>query len=134
MKNTSLLCILCLLLLAATCKKQEKLESELLGKTWLHSFEEDEGDVRVYRPNSYDFPASRGRTGFALEQGGVLKRYAIAPTDGLEEHRGQWEFLDDKVVHIKVKGDSTVVENFTIQILSLKNNVLKVKRQPAQDE
>jgi len=31
-----------------------------LGSRWLHSFEEDEGDVQVYRPaDSFDFPPSR---------------------------------------------------------------------------
>jgi hypothetical protein len=32
-----------------------------LSGRWMHSFEEDEGDVRVYRPaQSFTFPPSRG--------------------------------------------------------------------------
>ncbi|MFD2513813.1 hypothetical protein ACFSRY_08030 [Pontibacter locisalis] len=127
MKYASLLCLLCLLLLANTCKK-ETLETELMGTTWLHSYEEDEGEVLVYRPNSYDFPPSRGRTGFELEKGGVLKQYDIAPTDGLEEHIGEWEKVDKDKVQVKIKGNGQPSQNYIIEIVSLKDNILKLKR------
>ncbi|MCC9137933.1 hypothetical protein ACFSKU_21180 [Pontibacter silvestris] len=129
MKKITLLCIVCLFLLANTCNKKDKVMSGLVGKTWLHSYEEDEGDTLVYRPNSYDFPPSRGRTGFALEAGGVIKRYDIAPTDGLEEQEGQWE-LDDKnnMVKVKMQGDSLPPQNFAFEIVSLKDDVLKIKQ------
>src|SRR5690242_6845650 len=81
--------LLCLLLMAGTCKKKSTKETlamtnALVGKTWLHSHEDDRGDTIVYRPNSYDFPRSRGRTGFMLEADGSVRQYIIAPTDGLE--------------------------------------------------
>lgn len=56
MKYASLLCLLSLVLLAATCRKSDKLAAELVDKTWLHSFEEDAGDTVVYRPNTFEFP------------------------------------------------------------------------------
>lgn len=129
MRNLGLLCVLCLFLLANTCNKNDKVVSKLVGKTWLHSYEEDEGDTIVYRPNSYDFPPSRGRTGFALEAGGVIKRYDIAPTDGLEEQTGKWE-LDDNLVKVQMQEDSMQPHNFAFEIVSLKNDVLKVKQRP----
>lgn len=127
MRYASFLCLLCLLFLANTCKKNT-LESELIGKTWLHSYEEDEGDVTVYRPNTYDFPPSRGRTGFALEKEGVLKQYDIAPTDGLEEHLGKWtrEGKDKIRVHFESNGQPS--EAYTIEVVSLKDEVLKIKK------
>lgn len=127
MKYASLLCLLCLLFLANTCKKNT-IETKLVGKTWLHSFEEDEGDITVYRPNTYDFPPSRGRTGFALEEGGVLKQYDIAPTDGLEEHLGKWEQEDKDKILVQFEGNGQPAQNYIIEIVSLKDDVLKIRK------
>ncbi len=128
MKYTSLLCILCLFLLANTCRK--KAEAELLGQTWLHAYEEDEEDLLVYRPNSYDFPPSRGRTGFVLEREGVAKQYVIAPTDGLEEQVGTWEYKDKNTVLVHIPGNGHAEQRYTMQVVSLKGNVLKVRITP----
>ncbi|MCP2042299.1 hypothetical protein [Pontibacter sp. HSC-36F09] len=133
MKYASLLCVLCLVLLANTCRK--KAEAEFLGQTWLHSYEEDEDDVLVYRPNTYDFPPSRGRTGFALEQEGVAKQYAIAPADGLEEHIGIWEYKDKNTIRVHIQGNGYPEQRYTMEVVSLKDNVLKVRIKPeVQDE
>ena len=43
---------------------------KIISKFWIHSYEEDTEDVRVYRPRSYDFPLSRGRTGFEIKKNG----------------------------------------------------------------
>jgi hypothetical protein len=129
MKYASFLFLLCLVFLASTCKKQT-LESELTGKTWLHSYEEDEEDVLAYRPNSFDFPPSRGRTGFLLEKNGVIKQYDIAPTDGLEEHIGQWEIINKDNVKVNIKGNGQPEQQYTIEIVSFKDNLLKLKRTP----
>lgn len=128
MRYASLLCLVCLLLLANTCKKKNKLEEQLLGKTWLHAFEEDQGDVITYRPNTYDFAPSRGRTGFLLEPGGVLKNFAIAPADGLEEQPGTWEFTDSKEIMVTIKPEGQPQLRYLIEIVSLEDDVLKIKR------
>lgn len=133
MKYASLLSVLCLLLLANTCKKNEPFGSQLLHKTWLHSFEEDQGDILTYRPNSYEFPPSRGRTGFALEEGGIIKEYNIAPTDGLEERIGRWEYADNKQLLVTLKGNGEPEERYFLKILSLEDEVLKVRKQPAAE-
>ncbi len=130
MKHASILCILCLLLLAATCKKQNKLENALLGKTWLHSFEEDEGEITVYRPNTYDFAPSRGRTGFELEKGNVIKRYEIAETDGLQEQTGHWTFAGKNTINVRFEGNDKPEESYSFEIVSLKDEVLKIRRKP----
>lgn len=134
MKYASLLCVLCLLLLANTCKKNEKLESQLLQKVWLHSYEEDQGDILTYRPNTYEFPPSRGRTGFALEEGGVIKEYNIAPTDGLEERIGYWEYTNKKQVLVTFTTENQPEERYLLDILSLEDEVLKLRKQPVPAE
>ncbi|WP_242923013.1 hypothetical protein [Pontibacter liquoris] len=134
MKHASLLCILCLLLLANTCKKGDTLQAGLMDRIWLHSFEEDQGDTSVYRPNTYDFPPSRGRTGFSLEPGGLVKRYEIAPTDGLEEHEGTWQLKGKHLVEVHMNESDVLPQDYTLEIVSLEKNVLKVRRNPGPEE
>ncbi len=105
-----------------------------MDKTWLHSFEEDAGDTTVYRPNTYDFPPSRGRTGFTLEPGGVIKRYEIAPTDGLEEHEGTWQRKEKNQVEVHMKDSAVLPQDYTLEIVSVDKDVLKVIRQPDAED
>ncbi|RAU84477.1 hypothetical protein [Pontibacter arcticus] len=128
MKYASLFGILCLVLMAATCKQPSKLEAQLTGKTWLHSFEDDQNDLTVFRPNTFNFPPSRGRTGFALEPGGVIIRYDIAPTDGLEEHTGKWTLNDDKTIQVTLDEEDINDRQYRLEIVSLKDDVLKVRQ------
>jgi len=130
MKHASLLLLLCLVFLAGTCKK-DTIATQLAGKVWLHSFEEDEGQVLTYRPNTFDFPPSRGRTGFALEEDGVIKQYDIAPTDGLEEHIGQWQQTGRKEIQVQLPGNDRPAQSYTLEIVLLKDEVLKLKRVPS---
>src|SRR3954447_20073185 len=44
-------------------------EPPLAGQ-WMHSFEEDHGDVVVYRPATHDFPRARGRDGLGFGPAG----------------------------------------------------------------
>jgi len=98
---------------------------KMLYRTWLHSREEDEGEVMVYRPNTYAFPPSRGRTGFAFEAGGKFTQYDIAPTDGLEGNPGKWEMKDSKIIAISGIKDQP---GYTLEVVSLDDKMLKVKR------
>ena len=102
------------------------MQMQLLQKTWLHSHEDDQGDIIVYRPNTYDFPPSRGRTGFTIEKDGTFKQYDIAPTDGLEEHTGKWEARDDDKIRIMFNEKSR--ESYEIEVISVEPNMLKIKR------
>ena len=99
----------------------------MLEKTWLHSYEDDSEGLRAYRPNTYSFPPSRGRTGFAFKAGGNFLQYNIAPTDGLEEVPGTWKMTDDKTIQISFPAGKG--EPYTMEIVSLTNDMLKVRRQ-----
>jgi hypothetical protein len=63
---------------------------DLTGR-WMHSHEEDTGDLRVYRPADWDFPPARGRRGFDLRPGGELVVYGPGATDRPEATIGRWE-------------------------------------------
>src|SRR5439155_5709425 len=72
-----------------------KLNLDLLVRSWLHSHEEDTDTEMVFRPADYNFPRSRGRTGFELKHNGELVEIGIAPTDAQQETEGRWKLEDD---------------------------------------
>jgi hypothetical protein len=56
----------------------------------MHSHEEDEGDLRVYRPASYEFPPARGRRGLEFKPDGELVLYGPGPSDKPEATTERW--------------------------------------------
>ena len=67
------------------------LPDELFQRRWLHAHEEDDGDVRVYRPSGYDFPPARGRRGLEFKPGGELLVIGPGPADRPQAKSGHWE-------------------------------------------
>ncbi|AMM50275.1 hypothetical protein TH61_02495 [Rufibacter sp. DG15C] len=132
MKNLSLLCLFAVALMAAKCGSGPNFPKEVYGKTWLYSYEEDSADVRTYRPNTFDFPASRGRTGFMIKEDGTFINYAIAPTDGLEEQPGKWTAQSKNVITVELEGAPGKLH--TIEVLSGTPTVLKIKRKSSEDQ
>jgi hypothetical protein len=61
-----------------------------LFRRWMHSHEEDDGDLRVYRPASYPFPPARGRRGLEFKPDGELVLYGPGPSDKPEATTGRW--------------------------------------------
>ncbi|WP_400193721.1 hypothetical protein [Hymenobacter sp. B81] len=123
-----------MLLLAGTCYTNTgsaRPELKPLYRTWLHAHEEDQGDVLVYRPNTYAFPPSRGRTGFAFDANGLFTQYDIAPTDGLEGHKGQWRGQSDRMLRISLADGRE--PDYLLEIVSLEPELLKVRRLPVPD-
>lgn len=123
--------LVCFALLAGTCKKKTTPQDmtknlALLQKTWLHSHEETRGDTLTFRPNSYDFPPSRGRIGFKMDADGTFHQYDIAPADGLEEHLGRWEMPTEKLLIVTFPDKKST--DFQADIISMTPDVLKVKR------
>jgi hypothetical protein len=75
--------------------------AEVLG-LWLHSHEEDSGSTRVYRPASYDFPVSRGRTAVELRPDGTYIEYDSGPDDRGRAVVGRWQDVGDGRVEATV--------------------------------
>jgi hypothetical protein len=71
-----------------------------LMRHWVHSHEEDSGDLRVYRPADHDFPPARGRRGFELRPGGELLLYGPGATDRPEATTGRWSVSGDGGVRL----------------------------------
>ncbi|MBA9076816.1 hypothetical protein [Rufibacter quisquiliarum] len=126
MKKLSLLCLFMLGLMAFQCRTGAALPDAVYGQTWLYSYEEDSADVRTYRPNTFQFPPSRGRTGFMLKQDGTFIHYGIAPADGLEEQPGTWKATSKN--QIQVTFSDTSRQPAKLEIISAAPTVLKVRR------
>lgn len=124
--------LLALGLMAAKCGSASlEIPETVYGQTWLYSYEEDSADVRTYRPNTFDFPPSRGRTGFMIQQSGAFMRYGIAPTDGLEEQPGTWEPMGKTRIKIKFENPNQSAEEF--EILSANATELKLRRKTREE-
>ena len=128
MRLLTLLVSLSVLLLAGTCQPDAKTATQMkqLERTWLHAHEEDQGDVQVYRPNTYAFPPSRGRTGFTFDHNGLFTQLDIAPTDGLESHKGKWIAENDHMLRISL--DDQKEPPYKLEIISMADDLLKVRR------
>ncbi len=79
---------------------KKKVEREVLYQRWIHSHEEDSNTEMVYRPSNFEFPPSRGRTGFELKSDNSCVEIGIAPADGFLESQGTWEIEEDD--HLKI--------------------------------
>jgi hypothetical protein len=71
---------------------------------WVHSHEEDTDDEMVYRPASYPFPPSRGRTSFELHPDGSYVERSPGPVDVPVESEGSWSLEGDRLL-LGAEGD-----------------------------
>jgi hypothetical protein len=94
---------------------------------WIHSREEDQGGIQVYRPEGFEFPPSRGRAGFEIKKGGVFIDHPIAPADGNESISGQWETIGPKKIRVTFP-QHPERQSFVLEIVACDGKVLKVKR------
>src|SRR5262245_15746710 len=70
-------------------------QSDQLVGSWVHSHEEDKGDRVMYRPTSFAFPPSRGRTAMTLEKDGRAKFDRPGPVDRPVGSSGRWILKDN---------------------------------------
>jgi hypothetical protein len=82
----------------------EDISPNIVNQRWLHSHEEDTADEMVFRPSTYPFPPSRGRTGFELRPDGSAAVLGIAPTDAPQEHQGVWSVDATNQLLVSVPG------------------------------
>ena len=77
--------------------------------TWMRSQEEDkdpDASWLLYRPDSYDFPPARGRSGFTLLKDGTFTLIQPSPVDGRQEKSGKWTMGAPGFFRISVPGSS----------------------------
>ncbi|TGE19340.1 hypothetical protein [Hymenobacter elongatus] len=131
------LILLCSMLLLGSCKKeadsaaplvtQTVFDAQILGRGWLESWEEEQpgSGIKVFRPDTYAFPASWPRTGLRFDANGVFTGRGPGPTDGITVYPGLWFTEDNSTFRITPSGEST---SYGLQIISLEKDVLKLRR------
>ena len=76
--------------------------AEVFG-LWLHSYEEDSGSGRVYRPADHPFPPSRGRSAVELRPDGTYIEYDSGPDDRGRALVGRWEDTGSGGIQLTVR-------------------------------
>ena len=89
-----------------------------LFKHWQHSFEEDHGDIRVFRPAEYPFPPARGRAGIEFRPDGTSVRYAIGRGDAPTPQPGRWQMSDQN--RLQMAGGN-------LEIVRVDDSILEVR-------
>ena len=114
--------------MAPSCKKEEEKESklnlELIKETaWYYSNEEFSGDTVYFRPDTYEFPRSRGREGFKfLDEQGAMEYYAISPADMPMKMKASWKFEND-ILTIDIPGNEYARDrNLQFKVLEVKKD------------
>lgn len=93
---------------------------------WIHSREEDQSGVLVYRPEGFPFPIAHGRDGFEMTPSGRFILEEVGPADGIITTTGRWTFLGQRRVAVSFIG--VVKAGFTFEIVSLDDKVLRIRR------
>ncbi len=95
-------------------------------KHWIHSYEEDTKEAKVFRPSHHKFPPARGRFGFEVKEDGEFVQYGIGPADRPAKVSGHWkaEGKDKIIVYLENKD----VPSYTINIISCTEDILMIKK------
>jgi hypothetical protein len=104
---------------------QKSIDPNFLNQKWLHSHEEDTAEEMVFRPPTFKFPPSRGRTGFELRPDGTAQVLGIAPTDAPQEHLGSWSIGNEKQLTVHVPA---LQQTQSMTVLSVSPDRLVVKK------
>jgi hypothetical protein len=101
-----------------------EIKREALHQRWVHSHEEDTPTEMVFRPATFKFPRSRGRTSFELKPDGTLIEHGIGPTDRREVNEGTWTLGDDYLTFQEPSQSGSR----RLHIISVENDRMVIKK------
>ncbi len=86
-------------------------QMELFCKKWNFQATEENGTVRVYRPEGYELPPSRGRNSYEFKEDGTAYFYTFGPTDRPVTKEGTWKKGEEEktVLLLLSEGSSQVL-------------------------
>ncbi|WP_159029184.1 hypothetical protein [Streptomyces viridochromogenes] len=96
-----------------------------LFRSWFHSYEEDHGDVRVYRPDDYPFPPARGRRGMEFAPDGAFVDHPLGRGDAPDAVPGRWRLGPAGRISLTFEGARPDRE---LEIVRCDEDVLEVRR------
>lgn len=100
-------------------------QSSIQG-SWTHSFEEDQGDVLVYRPtDSFAFPPARGRETLRFGERGELTERMPGPDDRPRDTTGHWTALGMNRFRLC---DTAGAPGRVIEVVEHTPNILKIRK------
>ena len=103
------------------------LPQKLIGKRWLHVFEEDGPEGEVFAPEDADLPLSRRpREGFELDEGGQARFYSSGADDRLTPTPAVWE-EENGAVTLKTAAGARG-NPIELRIVKMKANRLFIRR------
>jgi hypothetical protein len=102
-----------------------ELPPGLVGRRWVHSHEEDTQTEMVFRPETFDFPPSRGRVSFELRPDGTFTDRGIGPTDRPEDADGAWELEDQGRIALRDPATGDVRRRLDLESISQERLVLR---------
>ncbi|HLW36007.1 MAG TPA: hypothetical protein VKS98_10140 [Chthoniobacterales bacterium] len=97
----------------------------LTNRRWIHSHEEDTDSHMVFRSPSYDFPRSRGRSGFELRPDQSMVDIQPGAADRPEETDGTWKLKSENLLFFKPGSDRP---SRSLKIVSADNDKLVVAK------
>lgn len=106
-------------------QKAAKVINDNLYQHWVHSHEEDQEGIRVFRPANYNFPASRGREGFKIDKEGAFTHYQIGPNDVPKTQESKWEAKENVLVVTTTDKEEPTLQ---LQIVEVSQDILKIKK------
>jgi hypothetical protein len=95
-------------------------------KRWIHSREEDQESILVYRSDDYPFPPARGREGLEFRENGEFIQYRIGAADVNLAVPGRWSTQETSVIEIQLSNQSAT--SYTLRILECDEQILKVSK------
>ena len=97
-----------------------------LFRRWQHSFEEDHGDIQVYRPAEFNFPPARGRSGLEFRPDGAYIRYAIGRGDAPAPQPGRWRMAAPN--RLEIQQQSTGAAEQSMEIVRVDDQILEIRQ------
>ena len=108
-----LLGALLIVLLTCCASVKQGLSPGSLLNDWRHSYEEDQDEVRVFRPSSYNFPVGWNRERITINPRGEITLYEIAPNDAMIPSEGTWTLVENTLL-VTFKDESRSPAQFDI--------------------
>jgi hypothetical protein len=124
--GTVILLIMAVLGCATASQSKINQLDPIIFQKWLHSYEEDTKELKVYRPSSFNFPRGWGRTGIKLDENGGFILYDIAPNDAIVQITGKWHQITES--NLGISFASGEKEDYTIEIKEINTEILKIKK------
>jgi hypothetical protein len=93
-------------------------------RKWMHSREEDQDGIMVYRGERCNFPPARGRDGIEFKPDGTFVEWAIGAGDNQQGITGHWEATDSTHVRVSFNGSRPAR---SMEIVQVDGQVLKVR-------